>query len=96
MPYYLYILANKPNGTFYVGKTEGLVKRVWQHKKKHMDGFTAKYNLDKLAYYEILDEAAEMVQRERLLKFWKREWKISLIEKNNPMWVDLYPGIINR
>lgn len=95
MPYYVYILSNKPRGTLYVGRTEDLVKRVWQHKQKLMDGFIAKYNLDKLVYYEILDAPTAMVQRERLLKFWKREWKIVLIEKDNPEWVDLYPGIIN-
>ena len=96
MPYYVYILSNKSQGTLYVGRTDDLVKRVWQHKQKLMDGFTARYGLNKLVYYEILDDAAAMVQREKLLKFWKREWKLALIEKDNPEWVDLYSGIVNR
>ena len=94
MQYYVYILANKPNGTLYIGRTDDLIKRTWQHKQKLMKGFTARYGVDKLVYFEIFDDPANMVKRERRLKTWKREWKIALIEEKNPDWHDLYEKII--
>lgn len=90
----VYILANKPNGTLYIGRTDDLIKRTWQHKQKLMKGFTARYGVDKLVYFEIFDDPANMVKRERRLKTWKREWKIALIEEKNPDWHDLYEKII--
>jgi putative endonuclease len=92
--YYVYILANKPNGTLYIGRTDDLIKRTWQHKQKLMKGFTARYGVDKPVYFEIFDDPANMVKRERRLKTWKREWKIALIEEKNPDWHDLYEKII--
>ena len=93
MPYYVYILSNKPNGTLYIGRTDDLIKRVWQHKEKLIKSFTSKYDLDKLVYFEILDDAATMVWRERRLKTWLRDWKVALIEEKNPNWDDLYEEI---
>ncbi len=94
MPFYVYILANQPNGTLYIGRTEDLIKRTWQHKQKLVKGFTARYGVDKLVYFEMHEDAANMVQRESRLKAWERDWKIALIEKNNPDWCDLYDEIV--
>ena len=94
MPYYVYILANKRNGTLYVGSTNDLIKRTWQHKQNLQEGFTARYDVDKLVYFEQFEDAANMAQREKRLKEWKRDWKIELIEKLNPEWKDLYEMII--
>lgn len=94
MTYYVYILANKRNGTLYVGSTNDLIKRTWQHKQKLQEGFTARYDVDKLVYFEQFEDAANMAQREKRLKEWKRDWKIELIEKLNPEWKDLYEMII--
>lgn len=93
MQYYVYILASKRNGTLYVGSTSDLVKRVWQHKKKVVEGFTKKYGVNKLIYYEVADNQEAAVLRERQLKKWNRAWKIRLIEENNPAWKDLYDEI---
>lgn len=94
MPYYVYILANNPKGTLYIGRTDDLINRVWQHKQKFVQSFTSRYSVDQLVYFEVLDDAATMVQRERRLKTWKRAWKIALIEKDNPYWIDLYKEIV--
>ncbi|MBS0351685.1 MAG: GIY-YIG nuclease family protein [Proteobacteria bacterium] len=91
---YVYILANQPNGTLYIGVTSDLRKRIWQHKNKHSDGFTAKYHLDKLVYYEVFEDIESAIYREKRLKEWQRKWKISLIEKINPLWKDLYMEIL--
>lgn len=91
---YVYILTNQPNGTLYIGVTSDLRKRIWQHKNKHADGFTAKYHLDKLVYYEIFEDIESAIYREKRLKEWQRKWKISLIQKMNPLWKDLYAEII--
>jgi len=93
MPYYVYILANQPNGTLYIGRTDDLVKRIWQHKQKFIKSFTSRYAIDKLVYFELCQDAGAMVQRERRLKTWERSWKIALIEEKNPNWVDLYGEI---
>lgn len=92
--YFIYILASKRNGTLYIGSTTNLVGRVWQHKHKTVKGFTEKYNVDKLVYFETVDEPKSMVLRERQLKRWKRDWKIKLIEEKNPEWNDLYEEIL--
>ena len=91
--FYVYLLASRPFGTLYAGMTADLAKRVWEHKVKAIPGFAAKYGVDRLVWYEphALMEAAFV--RERQIKKWKREWKIQLIEVNNPQWIDLYPSI---
>jgi putative endonuclease len=88
--YYIYILANKRNGTLYIGVTSNLVKRVYEHKNNIIEGFTKKYNIHKLVYYEITDDIESAIRREKQLKKWNRKWKMNLIEKNNPEWIDLY------
>ena len=90
---YVYILANKPYGTLYIGVTNNLIRRVYEHKNKITDGFTAKYNLDRLVYYEIYESEIEAIKREKTLKSWLRDWKIDLINKFNPEWKDLYSEI---
>jgi putative endonuclease len=89
MDYYVYILASRKNGTLYIGVTSKLQSRVLQHKGKLLEGFTKKYNVHQLVYFEITNDIVSAIQRERQLKNWKRGWKIELIEKNNPSWKDL-------
>lgn len=91
---YVYILFNKRNGTLYVGVTSDLVKRVYEHKSKFVEGFTKKYNVDKLGYYEICDNIETAIEREKKLKGASRKKKLDLIETNNPNWLDLYKEII--
>ncbi len=91
---YTYILFNKRNGTLYIGVTSNLLKRVFEHKNKLADGFTKKYNIDKLAYYEVYDDIEEAIIREKKLKGASRKKKLELIEMNNPEWLDLYDEII--
>jgi putative endonuclease len=88
--YYVYILASQRNGTLYVGVTSNLAERVLSHKNKLFKGFTEKYNIDKLVYYETYDDIGFAIQREKRLKEWHRKWKVNLIEKDNPYWNDLY------
>ena len=92
--YYVYILANKKNGTLYTGITSDLVKRVYEHKQKISVGFTEKYNIGLLVYFEIFNDPQNAILREKRIKKWKRPWKIELIEKTNPEWKDLYKEII--
>lgn len=91
---YIYILSNKFQGTLYIGVTSNLVKRIYEHKYKAVDGFSKQYNLDTLVYYEILDNIELAITREKQLKNWHRQWKINLIEENNPQWNDLYESIL--
>ena len=91
--YYVYILASKKNGTLYIGITSNLLKRVWEHKNKIVEGFTEKYDVERLVYYECYDDPENAILREKRLKSWKRHWKIELIEKENPAWEDLYEEI---
>lgn len=91
---YVYILASQRNGTLCIGLASDLIKRVWQHKNKVLPGFTAKYNVILLVYYEILNDITLAAAREKRLKEWKRQWKIDLIQKMNPEWKDLYQDII--
>jgi putative endonuclease len=91
--YYVYILASKTGGTLYIGVTNDLVRRVFEHKSKFVRGFTKKYDVVKLVYYELYDSVENAIQREKRLKKWNRQWKIRLIEERNPNWDDLYPGI---
>jgi putative endonuclease len=90
----VYILASKRNGTLYVGVTSDLVKRTWQHKNDLVEGFTKKYKVHDLVWYELVDDMASAILREKQIKEWKRQWKLELIEKLNPYWNDLYPSII--
>ncbi len=91
--FYVYILASKRNGTLYIGLTSDLIQRVGNHKNKTVEGFTQKYDVDKLVYYEIYGDAETAILREKQLKKWRRAWKIRLIEKMNPAWNDLYVHI---
>ena len=88
--YYVYILSNKYHTVFYVGVTSNLLSRTWKHKSKIFTGFTDKYQVNKLVYYSIFEDVNEAIKFEKQLKRWKRQWKIKLIEKDNPKWLDLY------
>ena len=87
---FVYIMASKKNGTIYIGITSNLEKRVLEHKNKMITGFTQKYDIVNLVYYETFSNIEMAIQREKRLKEWQRKWKIELIEKNNPKWIDLY------
>ena len=88
--YYVYILANQRKTTLYTGVTSDLTKRVWEHKSKLVEGFTDKYNVNCLVYYEFHENPNDAIMREKQIKKWKRDWKVSLIEELNPDWNDLY------
>jgi putative endonuclease len=88
--YFVYILASKKNGTLYIGVTNNLLKRVYEHKKKLVEGFTQKYDVHNLVYYEIFRNIQDAITREKNMKKWKRKWKMELIEESNPNWEDLY------
>lgn len=90
--FFVYLLASGLRGTLYVGVTSVLVKR-WEHKEKAVAGFAARYGVDRLVWYEAHDNAEAAIRREKQIKEWKRDWKINLIERDNPHWSDLYPGI---
>ena len=92
--YYVYILASKKNGVLYIGVTNNLIKRSYEHREGIVDGFTKKYFVKKLVYYEETSNIQIALQREKQLKNWKRDWKIALIEKENPGWDDLYKKLI--
>jgi len=87
--YYVYILTNRKNGVLYVGVTNNLAKRFFEHKEKVTKSFTEKYNLDKLMHYEIYNDIDSAIKREKQLKNWRRQWKVDLIEEENPKWNDL-------
>ncbi len=90
----VYILANKRKGTLYIGVTNNLVRRTWEHKHDLIEGFTKKYQIHYLVYYEIHQDMYSAITREKQRKKWNRQWKIELIEKVNPRWEDLYSKII--
>jgi len=90
----IYILASKRNGTLYSGVTSNLVKRIWEHKSHLVEGFTNKYNVTLLVWYECHDSMESAIHKEKKIKNWKRSWKIKEIEKINPKWNDLYNDII--
>ena len=91
--YFVYLLASRPHGSLYIGKTTDLMRRVWEHKNKVVPGFTAKYGVDRLVWFEAQDSLEEAFRREKQIKRWKRAWKIELIEAHNPRWVDLYGSL---
>ena len=89
----VYILAGKRNGTLYIGVTSNLVQRIWQHRNDEADGFTRKYQVHSLVWFEQHENAESAITREKQIKEWKRKWKLELIEKDNPTWRDLYDEI---
>ena len=94
MQYYVYILAKQKNGTLYVGVTSDLIKRIFEHKSDFVEGFTKKYQVHNLVYFEVTESVESAIAREKQLKKWHRDWKIRLIEKENPDWKDLYHEIV--
>lgn len=90
----LYILASRRNGTLYVGVTSDLVKRIWEHKNNVVEGFTKRYSVHVLVWYEVHRTIESAITREKSIKEWKRKWKLELIEKTNPEWKDLYSELI--
>jgi len=90
----VYILASKRNGTLYVGVTSDLIRRVWEHKNNMVAGFTKRYGIHQLVWYELQENMESAIIREKRIKEWKRKWKLKLIEKNNPNWQDLYQTIV--
>jgi putative endonuclease len=90
----VYLLAGKRNGTLYVGVTSNLVKRIWEHKNDAVEGFTKRYGIHELVWYEVHETLPSAIAREKAIKDWKRKWKLQLIEKMNPQWRDLYPDLL--
>ena len=93
MSYYVYILASRKDGAIYIGVTNDIVRRIYEHRTKAVPGFTSRYNITRLVRFEIYDDAVSAISREKELKKWKRRWKIELIEAHNPQWNDLYESI---
>jgi putative endonuclease len=91
--FYVYILASRIGGTLYIGVTNDLIRRVGEHRLELAEGFTKKHDVHRLVYFEQFDDIENAIRREKRLKKWPRAWKISLIEKDNPNWIDLYPQI---
>jgi putative endonuclease len=92
--FFVYILASGKHGTIYIGVTNDLIKRVYEHREKLVPGFTKEYGVDKLVYYEVFDDPESAIRREKQLKRWRRDWKVELIERDNPNWDDLYSELI--
>lgn len=93
MPY-VYLLASKRNGTLYIGVITNLIKRVWQHKNNVVEGFTKRYGVHLLVWFEEHESMASALSREKMMKEWKRQWKLKLIETTNPDWIDLYGNLL--
>jgi putative endonuclease len=93
MSYFVYLLASRKDGALYSGVTNDLVSRVYQHQTKATPGFTSRYNITRLVWFEVYDDPTNAITREKEIKKWRRDWKIALIEKDNPEWRDLYPDI---
>jgi putative endonuclease len=91
--FYVYILASRIGGTLYIGVTNDLIRRVGEHRLELVEGFTKKHDVHRLVYFEQFDDIENAIRREKRLKKWNRAWKVSLIEKDNPNWIDLYPRI---
>ena len=90
----VYILASGYNGTLYIGVTSNLIQRIWQHQNNLVEGFTEKYAVHFLVYYELHEQMLAAIEREKQLKKWNRQWKIDLIEKTNPAWKDLWAELV--
>ena len=95
MAYYVYLLASKKYGTLYIGVTNDIIRRIHEHKSRVAAGFSKRYSVDRLVWFEIYEDPVTAITREKELKKWRREWKIRLIEEQNPQWIDLYPQITN-
>ena len=93
MPYYVYLLASQRNGTLYLGVTNDLVRRVYQHRTKATPGFTSRYGVARLVWFECYDDPTTAIAREKDIKKWRRAWKLRMIEETNPQWCDLYDEI---
>ena len=93
MAYYVYILASDRNGTLYVGVTNDLLRRVYEHKEGVAEGFTKRHGVKRLVYFEVHDSVEAAIHREKALKHWPREWKLNLVERDNPDWHDLSLGM---
>jgi len=91
--YYVYLTASEKHGTLYLSVTNNLVRRIYEHKTKAVAGFTSRYNVVRLVWYEVHDDPANAITREKDIKKWRPDWKIRLIEEENPDWLDLYPSI---
>ena len=91
--FYVYLLASRPYGTLYVGVTSDLPKRVFEHKGKAVPGYTSRYRVDRVVWFDAHETAEPAIRREKQIKEWRRDWKISLIERDNPHWADLYPNL---
>ncbi|MCP4562244.1 MAG: GIY-YIG nuclease family protein [Bosea sp.] len=91
MPFHVYLLASGQHGTLYLGVTRNLARRVHEHKSKVLPGFSRRYGIDRLVWYEEYPTAIEAIEREKDMKKWRRDWKVRLIEEQNPLWADLYP-----
>ena len=91
---YVYILANKKNGTLYIGVTSDLIKRIYEHRNELVEGFTKKHKVHQLVYFEQFEDIKLAIEREKQMKVWRRDWKLELIEADNPRWEDLYDGLI--
>ena len=91
--YYVYLTASGKHGTLYLGVTNNLVRRIYEHKSKVVPGFTSQYSVTRLVWYEVYDDATNAITREKEMKKWRRDWKIRLIEEDNPDWSDLYTSI---
>ena len=90
---HVYLLANRPYGTLYVGVTSDLVKRIWQHREGFVGGFTKEFKVTRLVWYETHGDILEAIRREKLIKRWRRDWKVNLVQSMNPRWRDLYDEI---
>jgi putative endonuclease len=94
LPYYVYLLVGRRNGTLYCGVTNDLVRRVWEHKEGLADGFSKKYGVKMLVWFETHEDINAAITREKQIKEWRRDWKLEMIEKTNPYWRDLYPELL--
>jgi putative endonuclease len=92
--FYVYLLASRRNGALYIGITNDLIRRVYEHRNDLVKGFTSKYHIHRLVHFEEFPDAQSAITRKKQLKVWHRAWKIRLIEESNPQWNDLYPGIL--
>ena len=92
-PSYVYLMASQPYGTLYIGVTSNLIQRVWQHREEFVDGFTKEYGIKRLVWFEQHTDIHAAITREKQIKKWRRDWKIDLIQKNNPLWRDLFIDI---
>jgi putative endonuclease len=94
LPFYVYLLASRRHGTLYLGVTNDLVRRVHEHKTRGVPGFSARYGVDRLVWFETYDDPKDAIARQKELKKWRRDWKVRLVEEQNPEWRDLYGTIV--